>query len=218
MNIPSPVNYLCAVTELSILIVKRKPDRYVWISSILNPFMKYFTPSQACPDVQRASSSLVKRYFLQGSCVADSVSVSLVKPCVLSGTITVDAISSEHRIEAQKQTNKQKKQLHKIFDPPPQKIFCFASRAGCYMSVMRMCEEVDENLISQNELAFMHAELCPINSYTDAVGLEIFFFLFSLNCHLSQKLLFDRPKQLHCESEPESGSTEMNRRLISSHL
>lgn len=47
MNSLSPVEYLCTVTKLSILIVTRKPERYVQISSIpdvLNPVVVFLRP------------------------------------------------------------------------------------------------------------------------------------------------------------------------------
>lgn len=76
----------------------------------------------ACPDVQRASSSMKKVHFLQGSCVAVA-SVPLAEPCVLSQTIREDTISNELHVEARK------KHLRNIFDLPPQKmcylLLCF---------------------------------------------------------------------------------------------
>lgn len=72
-----------------------------------------------CADVLlhlcRHSSNSVEKIHFQGSCVT-AVSAPLADPCVLSRTITEDAISNELRVEAQR------KHLHTIFDPPPQKM------------------------------------------------------------------------------------------------
>lgn len=96
------------------------------------------TSSQVCPDFWRAPEQHWEN-TLQGSCVP-TVSVPLAEPWVLSPTSTKDIISNELHVEAQK------KLLHKIFDPPPQKMcFLLLCWAGFYMRV-RVCERVDENL------------------------------------------------------------------------
>lgn len=141
MNIPCPVNYLCAVTELSILIVTRKHEIYVQIFSILvtlNPFMKSLTSSKASLNVLRASTSIKKIHFLQDSCVA-AVSVPLAEPCflsLLSRTITEDSISDELHVKAQKN-------ICTIWSVSSYDdlLLCFCGEA------VRTCEEVDQNLI-----------------------------------------------------------------------
>ena len=98
----------------------------------LNPFMK---PSACSLGVQRASRSMEKIHFLQGSRVA-AVSVPLAEPCVLSRTITEDSISNELHVEAEKKTS-----ALDIWYTSSEDVLSSALllRAGGYMRV-RACE------------------------------------------------------------------------------
>lgn len=149
MNIPSPVNYLCAVTELSVLIVtERKHERCVQIFYLLitlNPFMKSFTSSLS-QTFSRPPAAWRKYIFFK-------VHVSPLYLFHLQSLVyylkqsqrTLSLMNSTYCRGSEKNICT----IYLIRLLRRCAIFCFAFEGK---RIMRVCEGVDENLISQNGL------------------------------------------------------------------
>lgn len=148
------MEYLCTVTNPSILIVTRKPDmcRYPPFSFTGLFFVFDF---RICPlrFTQLFNGPLI-------ACISLKVHVALLYLFHLQSLVYYIKQSQRTRslmnfkLDARKKT-KQKKHLHKIFDPPPQMtchlLLCFWGQV-VILGGVSASEGGDENLISKNRL------------------------------------------------------------------
>lgn len=118
MHIPSPVNYLCAVTELSILIVTSLKDmcRYPPFSSFWTHLWSLLRPCRLAQTLSGPPAAWRKYIFFK-------VHVSPLYLFHLQSLVYY-LQQSQRTLSLMNSTSRlRKNHLHKIFDPPPQKMY-----------------------------------------------------------------------------------------------